>query len=67
MRQAAVNYMGMWRRRFEKEDSRKMRGVEGDKDVRELEEAREAKTLGNRVEEVRIRLSRLHAGLMSLE
>lgn len=66
MRQAAVNYVGMWRRRFEKENSKKMRGVEGYKDVRELKEAPEAKMVGNRVEEVRRRLSRLNAGSIAL-
>ncbi|KAL1792284.1 hypothetical protein ACET3X_008791 [Alternaria dauci] len=66
VRQAAVNYVGMWRRRFDKEDSRKRREAEGARDVAELEQIPEGKVGGDRVKEVRARLSRLNAGLMSL-
>jgi hypothetical protein len=66
VRQAAVNHVGMWRRRFEKEDSRRMREVESKRDV-ELEEVSKAELLEDRAEKVRGRLNRLNAGLMSLE
>jgi formylmethanofuran dehydrogenase subunit B len=66
VRQAAVNYMGMWRKRFEKEDSRRMREVESKKDVG-LKEVSKGEAVEDRVEKVRGRLNRLNAGLMSLE
>ena len=66
VRQAAVNYVGMWMRRLEKEDSRRMKGAEGNKETRALKETSEAKMVGNSVEEVKGRLRRLNAGLMSL-
>lgn len=66
VRQAAVNYTGMWRKRFEKEDNKKMREVESKKDV-ELKEVPKGEAVEDRVEKVRGRLNRLNAGLMSLE
>lgn len=65
VRQAAVNYVGMWKRRFEKEDSKKIKEVESEKDV-ELEEIPKGGAVEDRVEKVRERLNRLNAGLMSL-
>jgi hypothetical protein len=65
VRQAAVNYMGMWRRRFEKEDSKKMREVESEKEV-ELKEMPKVEVVEDRLEKVRGRLNRLNAGLVSL-
>lgn len=65
VRQAAVNYVGMWKRRFEKEDSKKIREVESEKDV-ELKEIPKGGAVEDRVEKVRERLNRLNAGLMSL-
>ncbi|CAN9433159.1 unnamed protein product [Alternaria sp. RS040] len=65
VRQAAVNYMGMWRKRFEKGDSRRMREVESKKDV-DLKEVPKEEAMEDRVEKVRGRLNRLNAGLMFL-
>lgn len=65
VRQAAVNYVGMWKRRFEKEDSKKIREVESEKDV-ELKEIPKGGAVEDRVEKVRERLNRLNVGLMSL-
>ena len=41
--------------------------MEGDKDVRELKEAPKREVVEDRAEKIRRRLSRLNAGLMSLE
>ena len=57
--------MGMWRKRFEKEDSRRMREVESKKDV-DLKEVPKGEAVEDRVEKVRGRLNRLNAGLLSL-
>jgi hypothetical protein len=65
VRQAAVNYVGMWKRRFEKEDSKKTREVESEKDV-ELKEVPKVEVVEDRPEKVRGRLNRLNAGLVSL-
>lgn len=65
VRQAAVNYVGMWKRRFEKEDSKKMREVESEKDV-ELKEVPKVEVMEDRLEKVRGRLNRLNVGLVSL-
>lgn len=58
-RQAAVNYIGRWRRRFAREGSRKVWDVE-------VKEGARGEVAGGRVEKVRRRLSRLNEGLMSL-
>jgi hypothetical protein len=65
VRQAAVNYVGMWKRRFEKEDSKKMREVESEKDV-ELKEVPKVEVVEDRLEKARGRLNRLNVGLVSL-
>jgi hypothetical protein len=67
VRQAAVNYVGMWKKRFGKEDERVMRaGVEVEMGKREEEESLVVEASGERMEKVRGRLARLNNGFGEL-
>ena len=67
VRQCVVNYRGMWKRRFEKkEKAGRKGGVEGDKGGVGGKEKEVVVVVGERVEKVRGRLSRLNVELVGL-
>jgi hypothetical protein len=60
VRQAAVNYTGMWKRRFGKEDARETKEVE----MKTEEEEGVVEGVRERAEEVKRRLARLNERLV---